>query len=285
VLSFEMLVGKGELMIKSILVGLNGTQASESAAQQALQVAAEFQAKLIAVGIVDRAQVCPPESVPLGAGDFKRERDAKLLQAAHDRTDVLLRAFDQRCQEARVAVQTKKLEGEPADVLCRETQRVDLLIVGKKHMRAEEGDTSPATLQAILHQSPRPVLCVPAVADQRRPILIAYDGSLPAARAVQLFIASGLSANRVVHLLTVGDQAAAIAEPCTQLLAVHGIHVEQHLAAATHPAELILELAARLDVGLLVMGAYGQTRFREFFFGSVTKTILKRATAPVFLYH
>ncbi|QDU28908.1 Universal stress protein family protein [Anatilimnocola aggregata] len=272
-------------MIKRILVGLNGTQASDSAARQALLFAAEFSAQLIGVGVVDREQVCPHESVPLGAGEFKRERDTKLLQVAHDRIAALLQEFEQQSREAGVVVQTKKLEGEPADVLCMEAQCVDLLIVGKKHTREEEGDTSPATLQAILHQSPRPVLCVPAVADQRRPILIAYDGSLSANRAVQLFIASGLSNNRVVHLLTVGDHAAAIAEPCTQLLAAHGVHVEPHLAAAAPPAEVILELTARLDVGLLAMGAYGQSRFREFFFGSVTKTILKRATAPVFLYH
>lgn len=272
-------------MIKSMLVGLNGTQASESAVKQALQLAVGLQAKLIGVGVVDRAQICPPEMVPLGAGEFKRERDVKLLQAAHDRTDVLLREFEQRSQEAGVVVQTKKFEGEPADVLCAEAQRVDLLMVGKKHTPAEEGDTSPATLQAILHQSPRPVLCVPAAADQTRPILIAYDGSLPAARTVQLFAASGLSANRVVHLLSIGNLATAIAEPCQQFLASHGIHVEPHLAEAAHPAELILDLAERLDVSLIVMGAHGQSRLREFLFGSVTKAILKRATVPVFLYH
>lgn len=272
-------------MIKSILVGLNGTQYSKSAVEQSLQLATVLQAKLIGIGVVDRAQVCPPEAVPLGAGEFKRERDAKMLQAAQDRIDLLLREFEEQCRAAGVAVQTRKLEGEPANVLCLEAQRADLLVVGKKHTRDEEGDTSPATLQAILHQSPRPVLCVPTVVDQSRPILIAYDGSLPVARAVQLFIASGLSANRVVHLLSIGDRAAAIAEPCQQLLVSHGIHVEPHLAQGTHPADLILELAERLDVGLIVMGAYGQPRFREFFFGSVTKTILKRATVPVFLYH
>jgi nucleotide-binding universal stress UspA family protein len=272
-------------MIKRILVGLNGTQSSEAAAVQAIRLAAELHAQLTGLGIVDPAQVCPRESVPLGGGEFKRERDATLLQAAHVRTDGLLREFEKRCQEAGVSVKTKKIEGDPAEVLCLEAQRVDLLVVGKKHSRAEEGDTSPATLQAILHQSPLPVLCVPAVTEQRRPILIAYDGSLGAAKAVQLFIASGLGSNRVVHLLAVGENAAASAEPCLQLLASHGIYAEQHLSPGPQPAERILELAERLDIGMIVIGAFGQPRFREFFFGSVTKTILKRTTVPVFLYH
>lgn len=272
-------------MIKSILVGLNGTQYSQLAADQAIHLATRLQARLIGIGVVDRAQVCPPEAVPLGAGEFKRERDKQMLQAAHDRSDCLLREFEQRSQAAGLIVQTRKLEGEPAAVLCKEAQRADLLIVGKKHLAAEAGDTSPATLQAILHQSPRPVLCVPAVADQHGPILIAYDGSLPAARAVQLFIASGLSTNRVVHLLTVGEHAAEIAEPCRDLLASHGIHCELHLVAGTSPADLILELADRSSAAMLVMGAHGQSRLREFLFGSVTRTILKRAKVPIFLYH
>jgi nucleotide-binding universal stress UspA family protein len=170
--------------------------------------------------------------------------------------------------------------------LCREAQRVDLLVVGKKHTPAEAGDTSPATLQAILRQSPRPVLCVPTGLDQRKPVLIAYDGELPAARAVHLFIASGLHANRTVHLLSIGENAAAIAEPCLQYLATYGIQAEAHLITnSSQPAEQILQFTERLDVGMLVMGAYSQPRFREFFFGSVTSTVLQRAPVPVFLYH
>ena len=272
-------------MIKSILVGLNGTQFSKSAVEQAIRLAAEFDAKLLGLAVLDHAQVCPPESVPIGAGEFKRARDAAMLQAANDQRERLLLEFEQQCQAAGVVAQTQKIDGDPAQVLCAQAQRVDLLVVGKKHTAAEESDTSAATLQAILHQSPRPVLCVPRVINERKPILIAYDGSLPAARAVQLFIASGLDTDRPVHLLTIGDRAAEIAEPCLEFLAAHGIRAEQHLAAGTQPAEHILKFAERLDVGMLVMGAYGQPRFREFFFGSTTQSVLQRMMVPLYLYH
>ena len=43
--------------------------------------------------------------------------------------------------------------------------------------------------------------------------------------------------------------------------------------------------ARRLKAGLLVMGAYGQPVLREFFLGSVTRTILEESPVPLFLYH
>lgn len=271
-------------MIKSILVGLNGTQSSKAAAEHALRLAAETRAKILGLAVLDPAQVCPAESVPLGAGEFKRVRDAALWQSANEHRERLLLDFDQQCQAASVVAQTRKFDGDPAPALCANAQRVDLLVVGKKHTPEETGITSSATLQTILHHSPRPVLCVPTGTKPRQPILIAYDGSLPAARTVQLFVASGLHANRPVHLLTSGDRAAEIAEPCREFLATHGIHAEQHLTTGT-PAEQILQFADRLEVGLLVMGAYGQPRFREFLFGSTTATVLQRMGVPLYLYH
>jgi nucleotide-binding universal stress UspA family protein len=36
---------------------------------------------------------------------------------------------------------------------------------------------------------------------------------------------------------------------------------------------------------MLAMGAFGQSSLREFFFGSVTKSLLREPTPPLFLDH
>ena len=51
------------------------------------------------------------------------------------------------------------------------------------------------------------------------------------------------------------------------------------------PAEVILATLHEGRYGLLVMGALGQPRIREFFLGSTTRSVLKAAGCPVFLYH
>jgi nucleotide-binding universal stress UspA family protein len=52
------------------------------------------------------------------------------------------------------------------------------------------------------------------------------------------------------------------------------------------PCEVLLEAAERkLHAGLLVMGAYGHSRAREFIFGGFTRTVLHDAPLPVLLCH
>jgi nucleotide-binding universal stress UspA family protein len=272
-------------MITSMLVGVSGTQFSHAAAEHAIQLAGETGAVLIGLGVVDRPHLCAAESVPLGAGQFKHERDEIVLKSAHERVGELLDEFQRRCDQAGVVSQSLKLEGDPAEILCIESQRVDLLVVGKKHLHVEDWEDSSHTLWSILHQAPRPVLCVPAAHVHRRTVLIAYDGSLQAARALQLFVNSGLAAKRAVHLLTVGEQPEATARRALEYLDSHKIHVQPHLEDGIHAQDHVLQLAASLNAGHIVMGAYGRPRFREFIFGSVTKAVLWKTTIPVFLYH
>ena len=51
------------------------------------------------------------------------------------------------------------------------------------------------------------------------------------------------------------------------------------------PATLLLRELAELEAGLLVMGAHKKPILKEFFLGSVTKSILNDSTVPLFLYH
>jgi nucleotide-binding universal stress UspA family protein len=67
---------------------------------------------------------------------------------------------------------------------------------------------------------------------------------------------------------------------------VHEIVATPHaIGRSRPPARGILEQASQFGARLLVMGAYGHSTLREFFLGSVTRTVLKESTIPVFLYH
>ncbi len=61
------------------------------------------------------------------------------------------------------------------------------------------------------------------------------------------------------------------------------MHVDE--APAESIAEVLLRWARELDAGLMVMGAYGQPLLKEFLLGSVTKTVLRDSSIPLFLYH
>ena len=70
-------------------------------------------------------------------------------------------------------------------------------------------------------------------------------------------------------------------------LAAHGIDArESEVASAGLDAGTsLLRHCAAVDANLLVMGAYGHSRFREFVLGGATRAALADATIPVLLSH
>jgi nucleotide-binding universal stress UspA family protein len=189
-------------------------------------------------------------------------------------------------------VPTKLLEdvGWPWEQILIEAQRYDLILLGRQtHFHFETQPTPCETLHKVLKNCPRPVVTVPEEPAGGNAVVVAYDGSLQAARAVQAFQASGLHEGQEVHIVSVADkyvEAARHADRAAEFLGWHGIKAGVHpLAFHARPTEVILEEVRQRNAGLLVMGAYGQPTLREFFLGSVTRTMLQEARVPLFLAH
>jgi nucleotide-binding universal stress UspA family protein len=70
-------------------------------------------------------------------------------------------------------------------------------------------------------------------------------------------------------------------------LARHGLKVEVAKTIADDVADsaLLLNHASDMGADLLVMGAYGHSRLREFILGGVTRSLLREMTVPVLLSH
>jgi nucleotide-binding universal stress UspA family protein len=118
---------------------------------------------------------------------------------------------------------------------------------------------------------------------------VAYDGSLPAMRALQLFALLGLAEGSPVTLLTAREEteeAARLAAEGAAYLRTHGLSVREWAVAGAHPAELLLAEARMQDARLLVMGAFGRTGLRAWFAGGgATHPLLRDAPCPVFVHH
>ncbi|MGL4280834.1 MAG: universal stress protein, partial [Albidovulum sp.] len=73
----------------------------------------------------------------------------------------------------------------------------------------------------------------------------------------------------------------------SQLLSRHGIHAEVSVLAKTLPktSEVLSRHARDIDADLIVMGAYGHSRFREAILGGTTRNMLEMAEIPVLMAH
>lgn len=277
-------------MLRSILVGLDGSNYSTAAVEFGIRLAQKFNALLVGLGVIDEPTICQSEPVPLGASSFKKHRDEALLADARQTVEQFLERFALQCAEKEVACKLLEDVGLPSEQILLEAQRYDLILLGKQtYYHFETQGHADDTLTRVLKNSPRPVVTVPEQLGSGGAIVVAYDGSLQAARTLQAFQALRLDLSQEVHVVAVhADHGEAVrhADRAIDFLGFHEIRAQRHaVATSSSPAAAIIEEVHRLGAGLLVMGAYGQPALREFFFGSVTLTILKEKTVPLFLYH
>jgi nucleotide-binding universal stress UspA family protein len=277
-------------MLKSILIGLDGSEYSSPAVELGIRWAKRFDALLVGLGIIDEPTIRKPEPVPLGASYFKEQRDDALVARARRQIEQFLEEFALRCAEMGVPARVLEDVGLPSEQILLEAQRYDLIVLGQQTFFHFQTQGEPCeTLHKVLKNSPRPVVTVPQKLAEGKSVLIAYDGSLQAAHALYALYASGLAEGRPVHVVSVnpdGKQAARLTDRAVEFLRFHDIQAVAHgLASTAKPGEVILEQARHLQADLLVMGAYGQSVLREFFLGSVTRSVLQESTVPLFLYH
>lgn len=284
-------------MLSNILIGLDTPDHARMLTELGIRWARRFGARLVGLATVDETGIRAIE--PLGsiggtAGVNPvyymgyENRMAEYRQQAEG----LLADFAARCAEAGVAHEEITAVGSPHELIEREAGARDIILLpNRSHFRftTHEDEPDDGLLKRILKDTPRPVVAVPETPPPDGPAVIAYDGSLQAERALAAFEATGLAGSGPVHVVSVAGYAAEAshqAEHARQFLAQHRVEAVTHaMESSAPPAVVILDQARRLGAGLLVMGAYGHPVLREFFLGSLTRSVLAECPIPLFLYH
>ncbi len=276
-------------MLRGILVGLDGSAFSDSAVTLALRWAKVTGAVLAGQAVIDRPDVMIA-TAPVGSGLFRMFPDDKKIAEAKVKVDGFLEKFASRCSEAGVKVNPVQEIGDPSGAILAQAQRYDLILIGlETYFRTMPGGGPCDTLDRVLHSPPRPVVAVPAELADGNTAVIGYDGSLQAARTLAAYMATGLAASYENVVVTINEdyeEAARTTEAAVAYLALHGVAVKARpVETRLDPAAVLLDHAGQFKAGLVVMGAFGHSSLREFFFGSTTRGVLRGSKVPVMLYH
>ena len=148
--------------------------------------------------------------------------------------------------------------------------------------------------EAIIFGSGRPTLVLPET-PRARPfelgtVAVAWDCSRAAARAVSDAMPL-LEKARQVRIVTVANEkkldSKHSGEALARNLARHGIDVvlDNVDAAGRRIGEVLEAYTATHKVDVLVMGAYGHARWREFILGGATKSLLSKPPLPILFSH
>lgn len=167
----------------------------------------------------------------------------------------------------------------------------DLTVLGKPYGENAPGDAEAVT-EAALFEGGCPVLVLPdsgLPADPPRRILVAWNQSVEALTAVRRALPLLKAAEMVeITIVDPGRSGPERSDPggaLTEMLTRHGVRAEIAVLARTAPT-ISDELARRADeteADMIVMGAYGHSRFREAILGGATRNMLEKAKVPVLM--
>jgi len=275
---------------KDLLVQVDDTRSCAKRIELAVELAVAHEAHLTGVYVISEPSPASFVGVP-------PELLTDLQQRAREHADAALARFGEVAARNQIAFETRVdrvLYTEVADALTTNARYADLVILGQTD--PDDPATGPHYLpQEVILGCGRPALVVPYIgpaATFGARVMVAWDASREAARAVNDALPLPERA-QAVSVVTVNPRERPFGhgeEPGADIglhLARRGIKVEVQRIEARDldAANAILSHLASESADLLVMGAYGHSRLREFVLGGVTRTILGEMTVPVLMSH
>lgn len=182
------------------------------------------------------------------------------------------------------------VEGDTIAVTLLHSRYADLVVASQG--RAEDEAYEDYLTEELIMGSGRPILVVPSYG--RFPTvgeraLVAWNRSREAARAVHdaLPIVTRAQSLRIMEVNPAPDDPHLAGADIALHLARHGVKAEAGSTTAEDidVGDVLLSRAADLGADLLVMGAYGHSRLREYTLGGATRHILQHMTIPVLMSH
>jgi nucleotide-binding universal stress UspA family protein len=276
-------------MIKTILVGLDGSEHARTAGRYALWLGERLGATVIGLHVVDIVSIEGSFFHDIsGSLGFEPYLDfsSKMREVLHERGKVLLQEFADTAAKAAVRADTVLGMGVVANEIAEQAKIADLVVIGHRGVN-EKFSTGllGGTTESVTRKSPKPVfVSTMAFRPITRPLL-AYDGSQRAAAAMHAAAEFCVSLSLPLTVLTVckeresGDKLALDAQ---KYLASYDLTSTCQVQIGNPPEQIVAWIKER-GFDLLFIGAYGHSRIIEMVLGSTTEYVLRNTPCPVFL--
>jgi nucleotide-binding universal stress UspA family protein len=281
------------MTIKDILLPLTSypTPTQKCAIESAVALAANMGALVQAVAF--EVNVQSPVGLyadPIGVAGILAADRKKSAYNAHE----LLDTFESIAREAGIAHERQLLGCRLLEIpgqLAHEARFCDLAMVPLRGPDASEQDIAGQ----LVFDSGRPILVFPEDPNRTLPasldnIAVAWDFSPPATRAIADALPFLGRAKQVRVFTVIDDKPIDKSQSGARLakhLARHGIEAvsEDIKSNGQSIGHVFKDYVAKHKIDLLVMGAYGHSRIREFILGGATKSILLHSPTWVLLSH
>jgi len=277
---------------KTVLVALNEINRLEALTEAAVKIAKLGGAFVRGLYTIPAAQIYPStgfEAVPQmfeGHQTFFKNNLAKVKST-----------FEASLQKAGLQGEFIAIEGRSpliSDEIISHGKSADLIIASATDP-AEVSGVELDCIERVLIGAGRPLLVLPRrndhVLDLSR-VVVGWNGGREAARSVfdAIPLLKDAQAVDIVCVDPKNEERVTPEEPGRRIVATlqrHGVKAEARTmeSGGESAGKALLKRAQEINAGLLVMGAYGHSRLREFVFGGATRHVLDDMTRPVLMSH
>ena len=278
-------------MYKTILVHIDESKRSAQRTELASRLALLHDAHLVGAALTG----IQADLLPQGDYDIGFEALGTVIETLRADANGALDRFEASASAAGVmSIERRCVDAEAAVGICLQARYCDLVVISQTNPGALLPRLRADFTDYVVLNAPRPVLVVPAgetPATLGQRVTLAWNGSAEATRAVASALPLLQGAQQVDVVVFDADGSGALhgEDPGADLalyLARHGVPVEVTAATAgIDAAASLLSFAASKHADLIVMGAYGHSRFREILLGGMTRGVLAASPIPLWLSH
>lgn len=141
-------------------------------------------------------------------------------------------------------------------------------------------------IETIARASSVPILICSEAFKTPSSYMIAFDASETAIRAVGLITQSTVLKSLQGHIVMIGnhdDSSKQSLVAAGEQLKSAGFLVDMHHLPESDAVDGLLAFQAQNTVDIIVIGAYGHSKFQQLFLGSTTTKVIAKTTSPVIL--
>lgn len=280
-------------MIRQILVPTDGSESSLAAADYAISLAQIFKASIRNLFVKDVKILTGPLIHDIGTsiggmvpyGTFHQV----VREMLETQADATLNQVEGKCNQASIPCSSEVREGVISHEIVKSADTCDLVVMGKAGIHAEWRDVFlGTTVEFVVRQTHKPVLITPPQYKPIKKMLIAYDGSSFADKALKRGAEIAQHLKLPVTVVCVADKEDESKEPLSKaktFLESYNLTVNTIAKGGHDHAGGILEVCNDEDmrIDFLVMGAYGHSKVREMILGSTTVRVMRSTECPILL--
>ncbi|MEZ0148602.1 MAG: universal stress protein [Candidatus Reddybacter sp.] len=277
--------------MNKVIACIDGSSAAGSVCDYAAWVASRLEAPLTLLHVLDKSRYPVENDFSGNLGVDAREHllselaelDTRRNKLALEQGALMLEEARQRAVAGGIAEPVlRQRHGHLIDSLAELEDDTRLLVIGKQGEEHSDGSHVGDNVERLVRALHRPILIAPGEFKAPQAVMLAFDSSAMTRKGVELLAGSPLFQGLSGHLVSVGKDKQALNEDMewaekTIRDAGHNIQcavLDGEIEPALHRYQ------QEHNIDMVVMGAYGHSRLREFFVGSTTNNMIRNATVP-----